>query len=122
MAGRRLEALLEQAIDAQLRRCMFHNNHRVAVSLLTDYVAGAEQIPTRTVQARRSESRECAHRAKTPGKDSVDHLGTVCVRLLKATNLVAAPAHAGIVHCSVVLCSGKVMQDLVCAGADGPSG
>ena len=52
MAGRRLEALLEQAIDAQLRRCMFHNNHRVAVSLLTDYVAGAEQIPTRTVQAR----------------------------------------------------------------------
>ena len=52
VAGRRLEALLEQAIDAQLRRCMFHNNHRVAVSLLTDYVAGAEQIPTRTVQAR----------------------------------------------------------------------
>ena len=53
VAGRRLEALLEQAIDAQLQRCMFHNNHRVAVSLLTDYVAGAEQIPTRTVQARR---------------------------------------------------------------------
>jgi hypothetical protein len=52
VAGRRLEALLEQAIDAQLRRCMFHNNHRVAVSLLTDYVAGAEQIPTRTVQVR----------------------------------------------------------------------
>ena len=55
VAGRRLEALLEQAIDAQLRRCMFHNNHRVAVSLLTDYVAGAEQIPTRTVQARHFE-------------------------------------------------------------------
>ena len=67
VAGRRLEALLEQAIDAQLRRCMFHNNHRVAVSLLTDYVAGAEQIPTRTVQARRW-GQERAHRANSwPG-------------------------------------------------------
>ncbi len=64
VAGRRLEALLEQAIDAQLRRCMFHNNHRVAVSLLTDYVAGAEQIPTRTVQARHADSHECAHRTQ----------------------------------------------------------
>ena len=52
LARSRLEALLEQAIDAQLARCMFHNNHHVAVSLLSDYVAGAEQIPTRTVQAR----------------------------------------------------------------------
>ena len=39
-------------MDAQLTRCMFHNNHRVAVSLLSDYVAGAEQIPTATVQVR----------------------------------------------------------------------
>ena len=50
LAGGRLEALLEQAVDAQLARCMFHNNHRVAVSLLSDYEAGAEQIPTTTVQ------------------------------------------------------------------------
>lgn len=50
VAGGRLESLLEQAVDAQLARCMFHNNHRVAVSLLSDYVAGAEQIPTTTVQ------------------------------------------------------------------------
>ena len=50
VAAGRLEALMEQAIDAQLARCMFHNNHRVAVSLLSDYVAGAEQIPSSTVQ------------------------------------------------------------------------
>ena len=48
----RLEVLLEQAVDAQLARCMFHNNHRVAISLLSDYVAGAEQIPRSTVQVR----------------------------------------------------------------------
>lgn len=52
LAAGRLEVLLEQAVDGQLARCMFHNNHRVAISLLSDYVAGAEQIPRSTVQVR----------------------------------------------------------------------
>ena len=47
---RRLETLVEQALHAQLAACMFHNHAAGAVSLLSDYRAGVEQLPTRTVQ------------------------------------------------------------------------
>lgn len=47
---RRLEVLVEQALTAQLSAAMFHNRATAAVSLLTDYRAGTEHIPTRTVQ------------------------------------------------------------------------
>lgn len=47
---RRLEALVEQALQAQLDNCHYYNHASAAVSLLTDYQAGTEQIPTHTVQ------------------------------------------------------------------------
>lgn len=46
----RLEALLEQAIEAQLAQCPYYNTHQAAVSLLSDYKCGREQIPTATTQ------------------------------------------------------------------------
>ena len=53
---RRLEVLVEQALTAQLSAAMFHNRATAAVSLLTDYHAGTEHIPTRTVQVRTTTS------------------------------------------------------------------
>ncbi|KAK9865403.1 hypothetical protein WJX84_007229 [Apatococcus fuscideae] len=47
---RRLEVLLEQALQSQLASCPFHNAQPAAVSLLHDYQCGREQIPTCTTQ------------------------------------------------------------------------
>lgn len=46
----RLEVLLEQALDSQLTKCLYHNTHHLAISLLYDYECGREQIPTTTSQ------------------------------------------------------------------------
>lgn len=48
---RRLEVLVEQAIELQLSRCVYHNSPTKNVSLLLDYECGPEQIPTTTTQA-----------------------------------------------------------------------
>ena len=63
---RRLEVLVEQALTAQLSAAMFHNRATAAVSLLTDYRAGTEHIPTRTVQV------GAATRGTAPGRGPQD--------------------------------------------------
>jgi WD40 repeat protein len=47
----RLEALVEQALAAQLGRCPYHNARALRMSLFVDYAAGPEQLPTRPAQA-----------------------------------------------------------------------
>ena len=42
----RLQSLVEQALDRQLERCLFHNVRKPMVSLLSDYQCGREQIPS----------------------------------------------------------------------------
>ena len=42
----RLQRLIEQALDRQLERCVFHNVRTPMVSLLSDYECGREQIPS----------------------------------------------------------------------------
>lgn len=42
----RLQSLVEQALDRQLERCLFHNVRKPMVSLLCDYQCGREQIPS----------------------------------------------------------------------------
>jgi hypothetical protein len=48
VSPRRLEALLEQALQAQVQGCLFHNQplHAVRPSLLRDYTCGPEHLPT----------------------------------------------------------------------------
>lgn len=63
LPDRRLEALLEQAIEAQLAQCPYYNTHQAAVSLLSDYRCGREQIPTATTQVLLDHSDEVWHLA-----------------------------------------------------------
>ncbi len=46
----RLEALVEQALLAQIERCPHHNTRQLRPSLLADYACGKEQLPTATIQ------------------------------------------------------------------------
>jgi hypothetical protein len=53
LPGARLEVLIEQALMAQITRCPFHNGAAEAgLSLLSDYRAGAESLPSKCVQVR----------------------------------------------------------------------
>ncbi|KAK9266482.1 hypothetical protein L1049_001688 [Liquidambar formosana] len=47
---RRLEHLVEQALDLQRDACMFHNSLDGEMSLYTDHQCGREQIPSQTSQ------------------------------------------------------------------------
>lgn len=45
----RLVSLLEQAIQSQIDRCLHHNTANVVPSLLEDYSASLDQIPTEVI-------------------------------------------------------------------------
>ncbi|KAF3782904.1 hypothetical protein EJ110_NYTH33451 [Nymphaea thermarum] len=47
---RRLEHLLEQALNVQRESCVFHNSLDSALSLYHDHQCGRDQIPTKTLQ------------------------------------------------------------------------
>lgn len=49
---RRLEALVEQALQWQLERCPLHNTPGLLPSLLADHSCGMEQVPTVVTQVR----------------------------------------------------------------------
>lgn len=50
LPDRRLETLVEQALEAQLQDSRYHNGSTATVSLFSDYDAGPEQMPSRTSQ------------------------------------------------------------------------
>lgn len=47
---RRLEHLVEQALDVQRDTCFFHNSFHTEMSLYTDHECGRDQIPSQTLQ------------------------------------------------------------------------
>uniref|UniRef100_A0A5B7BKZ1 Putative Transducin family protein / WD-40 repeat family protein isoform 2 n=1 Tax=Davidia involucrata TaxID=16924 RepID=A0A5B7BKZ1_DAVIN len=55
---RRLEHLVEQALNLQLDACMFHNSLHREVSLYTDHQCGRDQIPSQTLQLLKEHSDE----------------------------------------------------------------
>ena len=50
LPSRRLQILVEQAMELQLMRCRYHNQPVPVFSLLSDYSCGPEQIPSVTTQ------------------------------------------------------------------------
>ncbi|XP_059633289.1 WD repeat-containing protein 26 homolog [Cornus florida] len=48
--GRRLENLVEQALDVQRDACVFHNISNSELSLYSDHLCGRKQIPSQTLQ------------------------------------------------------------------------
>lgn len=57
----RLQSLVEQALDRQLERCLFHNVRKPMVSLLCDYQCGREQIPSVVCQVLTDHTDEVWH-------------------------------------------------------------
>ncbi|MCL7029680.1 hypothetical protein MKW94_028453 [Papaver nudicaule] len=55
---RRLENLVEQALNVQRGSCVFHNSLDSALSLFSDHQCGKDQIPSRTLQVLESHSDE----------------------------------------------------------------
>ncbi|XAR53161.1 hypothetical protein NMG60_11021592 [Bertholletia excelsa] len=55
---RRLEHLVEQALDVQLNNCVFHNTLDSELSLLSDHHCGRNQIPSHTLQVLHSHDDE----------------------------------------------------------------
>lgn len=59
----RLEELVEQAVGAQMDRCLFHNalGRARPPSLMRDYVAGPEQLPSREADVKDGHGDEVWH-------------------------------------------------------------
>lgn len=51
---KRLEHLIEKALDVQINACVFHNTLDSDLSLYCDHQCGKNQIPSRTLQVRHS--------------------------------------------------------------------
>lgn len=58
MPERRLEKLVEQALNVQREACYFHNSLDNSLSLYADHQCGKDQIPSRTIQVLRSHEDE----------------------------------------------------------------
>eukprot|EP00891_Asterochloris_glomerata_P001993 jgi/Astpho2/1993/Aster-00501 len=67
LPSRRLQILVEQAMELQLMRCRYHNQPVPVFSLLSDYSCGPEQIPSVTTQVLQDHTDEVWHIAFSHG-------------------------------------------------------
>ncbi|XP_052205825.1 WD repeat-containing protein 26 homolog [Diospyros lotus] len=79
---RRLEHLLEQALDVQRHNCVFHNTPDSELSLLSDHLCGKNQIPSRTLKVLHAHEDEVwflqfSHNGKYLASSSKDQLAII---------------------------------------------
>ncbi|WJZ98994.1 hypothetical protein VitviT2T_017476 [Vitis vinifera] len=79
---RRLEHLVEQALDLQRDACMFHNSLEGEMSLYTDHQCGKDKIPSRTLQILQAHRDEVwflqfSHNGKYLASSSSDRLAII---------------------------------------------
>nr|KJB47107.1 hypothetical protein B456_008G011600 [Gossypium raimondii] len=87
---KRLEHLVERALDVQREACVFHNTSDSDLSLYSDHQCGKNQIPSQTLQILEAHKNEVwfvqfSHNGKYLGSSSKDHSAIIWEVLLKHT-------------------------------------